>query len=346
MNATDTIESLTTMFLAEGGYRNVFCLQSSPGIGKSAVCLEIAKRIAQARHIPEERIITFVSSIRDTTDVLGLPKMNGEYSEWLPPEEFYRIRAGQGPSILILEELMDAPIPMQNALCRIILDRCAGNLKLSEELYILASGNRASDRSGANRLSTKLANRMHLINFDASADDWCRWAARNGIMPELIGFIRYKNDMLNVFDPKRDVNPTPRAWAEVSRVPTSLRPDLYMEHVSACVGEEAAASFVGFLQVFRQLPNLKDFLDHPATVDVPERPDILFAVVAKLASVCTPKNFDKLYKFFERLPTEFCIMAVTDIVTRLDKADEQALTSTMSYRRFMQDNVNALTGTI
>ena len=112
--------------------------------GKSSCAREIAQELAVTHKIPSERIIEFNPSLREPCDVLGLPQFHGECTKWLPPEEFWALRQGVGPCVLILEELSDADMNMQNPLCRVVLDRCAGQLRLSDQLFIIATGNRRS----------------------------------------------------------------------------------------------------------------------------------------------------------------------------------------------------------
>lgn len=312
MKYTDIKSSILSQFSVEGGYKVVPYITGCPGGGKSACVRDIARELQAKRHIPDERVIEFNPSLRDPVDILGVPNTSGEYCRWLPPAEFYAIRSGQGASILILEELSDATMAMQNPLCRVILDRCAGQLKLSEELYIMATGNRTEDKSGANRLSTKLGNRMRTLKFDTSLDDWCSWAYSHGIKPEIIGFLKFRPALLSAFDPRQTVNPTPRSWEDASRVPDDLTPSVFFENVAGSVGEGAAAEYTGFLKIYKALPDVDKFLKNPKSVDVGKDPSVIYALCAKISSVVTKRTFDKFYAFFRTLPDEFVVMAVTD----------------------------------
>ena len=180
--------SILEQFNAPHGHKIVPFILGAPGGGKSAC----AREVIQALDIPPSRVIEFTASLRDPVDVLGTPNNTGDYTRWVPPEEFYRIRRGQGASALILEELSDAPIPMQNALCGVIYDRRAGQLELSDQLYIIATGNRTEDKSGANRITSKLANRTRRFDFQENLDDWTEWALDNDIDPVLIQFLRFR----------------------------------------------------------------------------------------------------------------------------------------------------------
>ena len=161
---------------------------------------------------------------------MGIPRTEADVAKWVPMPEFYRIRDDgiNEPCALIIEELSDAPIPMQNPMCRVILDRCAGELKLHPKLHIIASGNRTEDKSGANRMSTKLGNRMQTLVFDENLDDWCAWALESSIAVEMIQFLRFRPNLLSDFDPNRSINPTPRSWEMANQVDTELPSDLYL----------------------------------------------------------------------------------------------------------------------
>ena len=282
-----------------------------PGGGKSSCAREIAQALADLHGIPAERIVEFNPSLREPSDVLGLPQFNGDYTKWLPPEEFWALREGVGPCVLIIEELSDADMSMQNPLCRVILDRCAGQLRLSSQLFIIATGNRTTDRSGANRLSTKLANRMRELEFTEDLDDWLAWAEEHGIPVELQAFIRYRPNLLSDFDPKRSKNPTPRSWESVARIPEAIRKDaaVFMEHVAGSVGEGAAAEYVGFLRVMDRLPDVDLILKQPEEVDVPTGRDVLWATVAKLATLVNEKTVEAIWTYTERLGDEMAVAA-------------------------------------
>lgn len=307
--------SIIRQFNMKNGFKVVPFILGQPGGGKSACVRAIAKEIQKLRDIPDERVIEFNPSLRDPVDIMGVPNTDGEYAKWCPPEEFWAIRKGQGPSILILEELSDATMAMQNPLCRVILDRHAGQLPLSEELYILATGNRTEDKSGANRLSTKLANRTRMYEFETSAEEWCSWARKNEINPVTVAFINFRPGLLSDFDPKRLQNPTPRSWEDVSRIPEDLSPAEYFDSVAGSVGEGAAAEYTAFVRIAGELPDVDDFLKNPASCKT-DNPAVLYALIGKMVDGVNKKNFPKYWAWFKTLSPEFCIMAVKACVDR------------------------------
>ena len=300
--------SITEQFKAPNGNKIVPFILGAPGGGKSACARDIVNELGF------DNVIEFTASLRDPVDVLGTPNNSGEYTKWIPPEEFYALRQGVGRCALILEELSDAPIPMQNALCGVIYDRRAGNLKLSDELHIIATGNRTEDKSGANRITSKLANRTRRFDFVENIDDWTEWALENDIDPVLIQFLRFRSGLLSDFDPNRFANPTPRAWERVNAIPASLPDQLFFDNTAGEVGEGAAAEYQGFRKIYMSLPDIDSILLDPERADVPVDPATLYALTGALARKSTKDNFDRVTKYLNRLTPEFNVMTIKDAI--------------------------------
>ncbi|WP_396190063.1 hypothetical protein [Flavobacterium sp.] len=300
--------SVLSQFQVNGGNAVVPFILGAPGGGKSAC----ARDIVQSLGI--ENVVEFTASLRDPVDVLGVPDISGEYTRWVPPAEFYQLREGTGRSALILEELSDAPVPMQNALCGVIYDRRAGNLKLSDELFIIATGNRTEDKSGANRITSKLANRTRRFDFQENIDDWTEWALDKDIDPVLIQFLRFRPGLLSDFSADRFANPTPRAWERVNLIPKALDNGLFFDNCAGEVGEGAAAEYTGFKRIYEGLPSMEEILMSPATANVPADPATLYATMGALARKTTKDNADRAFAYLERVSPEFRVMCVKDVI--------------------------------
>ena len=302
--------SILEQFKVEGGNKIVPFILGAPGGGKSAC----AREVIASLDIDPEKVVEFTASLRDPVDVLGTPNNNGEYTRWVPPEEFYKLRKGVGRAALILEELSDAPIPMQNALCGVVYDRRAGNLCLTDELFLIATGNRTEDKSGAARITSKLANRTRRFDFQENIDDWTEWALDNDINPVLIQFLRFRPGLLTDFDPNRFANPTPRSWERVNLIPSSLDGGLFFDNCAGEVGEGAAAEFTGFKRIYMSLPDVDSILLDPAGAEVPQDPATLYALTGALARKSTKDNFDRVSKYLSRMSPEFNVMATKDAI--------------------------------
>ena len=308
MKYSDIKQSVLANFAR--GNKLVPYIEGKPGGGKSSLAREIVRDLG----IDPSRVTEFNPSLRDPVDIMGLPRTDGDHASWLPPSEFWRLRddGTDQPCALIIEELSDAPVPMQNPLCRVILDRYAGELKLHPKLHIIGTGNRTEDKSGATRMTTKLGNRMQTLQFDENLDDWCNWALDNNIAVEMIQFLRFRPNLLSDFDSNRKTNPTPRSWEFANEVDPTLTSDLYFANISGCVGEGAAAEYTGFKRIYEGLPNIDSILLNPSKAEVPTDPAVLYALTGALAHKTSKDNFDRVTEYIGRMPADFQVMCIFD----------------------------------
>ena len=333
MKYSDIYTSILEQFKAPQGNRIVPVLQGEPGGGKSA----LARNIMQALELTN--VVEFNGSLREPADILGIPFRSADdtHSVWLPPEEMYQLRRGAGRCGLILEEYSDSSVPMQNALCRVMYDRHAGQLPLSDELYIIGTGNRSQDKSGAIRVTTKFHNRTRQYLYESNIDDWSEWALAKGIDVVLIQFLRFRPNLLSDFKPDRAINPTPRKWEDVSLIPPELPTNLYFGAVSGDVGEGAAAEYTGFRRIYEGLPNIDGIIMNPAKANVPSDPAVLYALTGALAHRVSKDNFDRVSEYTTRLPADFQVMCINDALKL-----KPEIKQTKAFVQFAVKNSNLL----
>jgi hypothetical protein len=167
-----------------------------------------------------------------------------------------------------------------------------------------------------------------VLELETHLDDWTGWALNNGVKPEVVSFIRFRPNLLHDFDAQRDQNATPRSWVEgVSDVLGTVPAEAEFECFKGAVGEGAAAEFVGFVRIFRKLPNPDAILLNPTTSDVPTDPATLYALSGALAQRATEGNFERVCQYVERMPAEFSVLTVSYAARRNpDLANTQAFT--------------------
>ena len=279
------------------------------GGGKTSV----AKRAAADLNLP----LVFIHAATMNPEDLAVPKVDGDWLRFALTDRL-PLEGSDFPDegMILLDELPQADHAVQKALANLLLEREVYGRKLKAGWSIVATGNRASDRAGANRMLSHVYGRVTEIEYDTSLDDFCIWALENGIDPTVIQFVRFKPNMLHDTDAQRNQNPTPRGWKDVSDYIGNISHDREFETFKGIVGEGAAAEFTGFLQIYRKLPNPDVVIMNPDKAEVPTEPSVRYAVAGALAHRATPDNFEPILTYMRRLPSEFCVMTVLDAIRK------------------------------
>ncbi|OHD94985.1 MAG: ATPase [Sulfurimonas sp. GWF2_37_8] len=295
-------------------------LWGPPGIGKSSIVAQIAKEA-------EMGFIDLRLSLLDPTDLRGIPFFNTikETALWAPPSFLPDGKVERG--ILFLDELNTAAPMVQASAYQLILDRKIGEYTLPEGWAIVAAGNRESDRGVVFRMAAPLANRFVHLEMEVSVDDWKTWALKTEIHPAIIAFISHRPDTLFTFGNGNDSRSfaTPRTWQYVNEV-LACKPDadLLLPMLAGAIGEDVAASFLGFLSVAGDLPDLDAILDGTCK-DVPSEAPALHILSAALSmrvnETTSSKKLNALIEYTLALPGEFSVMIVQDLRERKIELD-------------------------
>jgi len=275
----------------------------SPGIGKSDIMLQIAKRKGK-------QLIDIRANLFDPIDLRGLPNISPEgLTSWAIPDFLPR----EGEGILFIDELPNAPQAVQVSFYQLILDRALGDYALPDGWDIFAAGNRMSDKGATHAMPAPLANRFVHAEVEPNLDDFVDWALTTGkIDNRIIAFLRFRTDLLNAFDPKFKAFPTPRSWEMLSKLLNHTPSEIQFETFSGTVGEGAATEFTGFLRIVDQLPDLDSLIQNPDTTRVPDTMQAQYAVATGLATRANPETFPNIIKYITKLPAEFQVITVKD----------------------------------
>jgi hypothetical protein len=216
------------------------------------------------------------------------------------------------PGVLCFDDRNQAGTDLQKALANLVQERELHGVALADGWSVVSTGNRQSDRAGANRVLSHLRNRETVLELETHLDDSTQWMIDNGVNPMVVAFTRFRPNLLHDFDPQRDVNPTPRSWVEgVSAVLGKVPAEAEYECFKGAIGEGAAAEFVGFVRIYRKLPNPDAILMNPDTADVPTDPATLYALSGALADRASEANLERVVTYTSRMPAEFSVLALS-----------------------------------
>jgi hypothetical protein len=301
----------------------------SPGIGKSDIIQAIAKQFNLF-------VIDMRLSQCDPTDMLGFPTHNGERMGYAPPEHFplstdkiptYVVTDAQGVKktmpyagwMLFMDEFPTAPMAVQAAAYKMVLERKVGKHDLHTKCAIVCAGNKESDGAIVNRMSTAMQSRLIHLELDVNPKLWLEWATENGLDHRVCSYIEGRPDHLHLFKPDHDDKTfaCPRTWEFASKLikdkevgPRTL--NLLVGTLSAGVATE----FHSYLRYCSDIPTMAQILARPDDIELPEDPAMLYATSHMVAAYLEEKNSDRLMRYIQRLPLEFGTTAVRAALKR------------------------------
>jgi MoxR-like ATPase len=263
----------------EAGHHTPVMLWGPPGVGKSQLVAQIAAR----HHAP---VIDIRLSQMEPSDLRGIPFRSGDQVEWAVPAMLPDARRHGDRGILFLDEITSAPPSVSAAAYQLILDRRLGEYQVPAGWAIFAAGNRQGDRGVTYAMPAPLANRFSHFEFATHLDDWAAWAYSHGIDERLVGFLRFKPELLFDLELARTemAFPSPRSWEFAHRALRKFadRPDLLAGALAACVGKAAGIECAAYLESLDRLPDIDAILAGREAA-VPTEIDLQYAVAAALA---------------------------------------------------------------
>jgi hypothetical protein len=290
----------------------------APGIGKSTIIRTVA-------HDMGIGFIDVRLAQREPVDIRGLPVPDKDSVRWLVSSDWPRDRKSRG--IILFDELTAADRSLQVAAYEFILDRRLGGLyEVPDGWYICAAGNRVDDAAVATTMSSALANRFLHVELREDAELWARWGVAHDIHPAVIGFIRFRPDLLFHQENENLERgwPTPRSWERVSRMLQTFDASdagLLNKIIYGLVGNQAGVEFVAFREVASEFDNVYELMtDAGRKILVPEKPDRRYAFAAAVvyhlwrgtSEAEEQKLLAGFYRIAAKMPGDFATMMMMD----------------------------------
>lgn len=260
------------------GHHTPVMIWGPPGVGKS----QLVAAVATDHQVP---IIDLRLSQMEPSDLRGIPFRTDSMVEWAIPRMLPDAERHGSAGILFLDEITSALPAVSAAAYQLILDRCLGEYQVPDGWVIIAAGNRQGDRGVTYAMPSPLANRFTHFNFDINLDDWVLWAHQNQIDERVIGFLRFRPELLFDFDPASDpvAFATPRSWefAHHALQKFDSQSEVLAGSLQACVGKAAGIELNAFIDNLQNLPDVGAILQG-TDVAVPESIDLQYALASSL----------------------------------------------------------------
>lgn len=275
MNLPITVnqEELMEILLNIAPVRPVF-IWGAPGIGKSALVEEFSIEVGL-------ECVSLLGSQLAPEDIIGIPQIRGNTSEFLPPKMIAR----EEPYVLFLDELNACSQEVQKAFYSLIYERRVGEYHLPEGSIVIGAGNRTQDAAIVKTMSSALINRMFHVQLKPDVKSWLSWAYANGIHEWVTDYISQRPDHLFSEPPKTEEPfSTPRSWHMLSDALKEFgagEKEISAETVRMLSYGSISSSHAGMFTAFvKQLENkylLTDIIKGEARwPDAPEDRDVLY----------------------------------------------------------------------
>lgn len=261
-------------------------LHGDPGIGKSSIVRQFAKR-------RQLRLIDLRLSTIEALDLRGLPSIDRDKGEtvWIKPEF---LPTDNSPGILFLDEFTAVEERMQAACLELLLDRRIGKHQIGPNWWIVAAGNLASNGVIIYEMTTTTASRLVHLHITADVGDWLAWAETNRLHADVLGYLRAHPQQLTTTEQQNDtghiVAATPRGWERVSEIlKDNQDSEIRRILVEGVVGREVANSFflsVSELSLLPQIDSLMVQTPENAAATIPIQVEALYGLCYGLPACC------------------------------------------------------------
>ena len=159
--------------IVEGNYQEpvpnqrTISIEGSPGGGKTTIVQEVAKELGVGyieKHMPTMLVEDFGILYPNGDDMLHY-----KLPDWFPYEGRDDI---PDEGILCFDDRNQASADLQKVLANICQARNLHGKPMKKGWMVVSTGNRQSDRAGANRVLSHLRNRETVYELETHLDDW------------------------------------------------------------------------------------------------------------------------------------------------------------------------------
>ena len=282
------------------------------GIGKSTVVYQIAEQ----RGLP---VVERRASQMTEGDLLGLPKVDGNVTQWLAPEWLHN--ACNEPCILFLDEVDRATLEVRQGIFELCDSRKIAGYTLHPDTLIFAcvNGGEHGSQYQVGEFDPAELDRYTVFDVEPTTEDWLDWA-KGKVLPEIWDFINQNHNHLehkSDYEPNK-VYPSRRSWERLSQTlgqfdEVAFGSTLY--HLTASfIGFEGAVAFNDFVKNYERQVTVEQVIDE-GRMDLVEKWVINDhnALIEKMKaknifdSEMTEEQIQNLANYFSRLPSELAM---------------------------------------
>lgn len=271
----------------EGKSRRGLMIWGPPGIGKSAIAKQVAKKLGM--HFIDIRLTQM-----EPTDLRGIPvpftDTDGKSRVvWAVPS--FLPHDPDDSAIIFMDEIANAPPSVQASCYQLVLDGSLGEYGLPVKSVVMAASNRETDRGSTFKMPLPLQNRFAHVEQTHDFKEWRTYGLNNDMHPTTIGYLSAFENHLFEFDPSSASRgfPTPRSWEAVSDVmncDVDVREKVIDGIIIGLIGEGIGIQFNNFRKRAIKLPSPHDILDGRITTLPSDQRDDVSMMYALTTALC------------------------------------------------------------
>lgn len=323
------------------GHEITVVLKGEPGIGKSSVLKELEQQYGDRYDC-----IYADCPVMDLSDiVMRIPDHTTKSLESYV-SSLFKLDSPK-PKILMLDEFMKTNKLLQTLFTRIMLERTIGDAALPAGSIVFATSNHSSDGVGDAMLA-HAGNRVMVVNVDKTRHvKWNLWAASRGVSSVIRAWVAMNPRCLASYldggqdDNEYIFNPSRRGVMSFVTPRSLVKADVVVKNheklgravtkaaLAGTCGAAFANSFEAFMTLGKQLTPVKDIINDPENVAVPEKPAALFITMFNaIDTIETQDDLSSFMTFVNRIRSEevqecFFTMALQGRLSRLASRNDQ-----------------------
>jgi hypothetical protein len=270
-------------------------LVSEPGIGKSSICKQSAKKLDFDFYFSS-------AALKNLVYFTGMPHINKqEEFEFITLDFMNKLINAKKNTLVLFDDLGWAVQSIQLLIADLILSREINGQKISDFVSFISCTNRLQDRAGVNPIPEPVKSRFSaIIKLYLDIDSFIAHGIEKDFDSTVLAFSKFKPEYLQ-FKPSNDITPSirPRTLEMLSNK-IKRNPSYDINLITSVCGYEYALDFMNFRRIFDKLPNLNDIISGKIT-NADFDLEILYLVIVKLISKIDHTNIDKIFDWVNKI---------------------------------------------
>lgn len=264
----------------------------------------------------------------DSSDIRGIPKLNNDYTEFMPLSWMEYFKQEKADGAIFFDEMNLAPPIVAGQAYRILNDRVVSEVPLSKNIFLFGAGNRSVDRAQVFDMPFPLKDRFSEVEIIVNDESWIDWSFKNDINSHIIAFVKWKPSVL--YQPpngSEDKGSTPRGFVRASKLIDSCDSDIDSSFtytlIAGAIGEAAATEFQAYVTVACDI-NIDKLIKTPKDVEKLTTPDKRYAVCGLIgerirkSEMSDKDDISGMFGILHHMPIEYCVVGLNMVRRSVD----------------------------